>query len=66
MFKECLKYDIVPFIIDEAHKIYYYRGLNEYKNEKGYLRDTCLSAQDIYKEMIDYYLGDDNAVRQKI
>jgi Fic family protein len=50
MFKECLKNNIVPFIIDEDHKLYYYRGLKEYKNAPGYLIDTCLSVQDSYKE----------------
>jgi len=55
MFKECLKYNIVPFIIDEMHKAYYYRGLGEFGAERGYLMDTCLSAQDMYKEMLDYF-----------
>jgi len=55
MFKECLNHDIVPFIIDDLHKMFYYRGLAEYRNEKGYLTDTCLSAQDKYKEMLDYF-----------
>ena len=49
MFKECLKYNIVPFIIEDNLKMYYYRGLKEWDNEKGYLRDTCLTAQDRYK-----------------
>ncbi len=55
IFKECLKYNIVPFIIDERHKSYYYRGLKEFENEKGYLTDTCLSAQDEYKELLGYF-----------
>ncbi|MGF7142016.1 Fic family protein [Anaerotaenia torta] len=55
MFKECLKNDILPFIIDEAHKLFYYRGLNQYKTEKGYLTDTCLSAQDQYEVMVSYF-----------
>lgn len=55
IFKECLKYNIVPFIIDERHKLYYYRGLKEFENERGYLTDTCLSAQDAYKELLDYF-----------
>lgn len=55
IFKECLKYNIVPFIIDERHKLFYYRGLKEFGNEKGYLTDTCLSAQDAYKEMLEYF-----------
>lgn len=57
MFKECLKHNIIPFIIDEAHKLYYYRGLKEYESEKGFLTDTCLSAQDNYRELMNYYLG---------
>lgn len=56
MFKECLKNNIIPFIIQDADKLYYYRGLKEYKNEKGYLTDTCLNAQDQYIKMIEYYL----------
>ncbi len=55
MFKECLRHGIVPFIIDEDHKIYYYRGLSEWKSERGYLRDTCLSAQDMFKNTLDYF-----------
>ncbi len=55
MFKECLANNIVPFIIDEGHKIYYYRGLKEWDNEKGYLIDTCLSCQDKYKAWLDYF-----------
>ena len=49
MFKECLKYNIVPFIIEDNLKMFYYRGLKEWNNEKGYLTDTCLTAQDRYK-----------------
>ncbi len=55
MFKECLKYNIVPFIIDESLKLFYYRGLKEWNNEKGYLVDTCLTAQDRYKAYLDYF-----------
>ncbi len=55
MFKECLKNNIMPFIIEESHKLFYYRGLNEYKNEKGYLVDTCLSAQDYYEQLVKYF-----------
>ena len=55
MFKECLANNIVPFIIDEDHKLFYYRGLKEWKNEKGYLTDTCLSCQDKYKAWLDYF-----------
>lgn len=55
MFKECLKYGIVPFIITEELKLYYYRGLKEWKCERGYLRDTCLTAQDQFKLVMDYF-----------
>ena len=55
MFKECLKYNIVPFIIDESLKMYYYRGLKEWNKERGYLRDTCLTAQDQYKRYLEYF-----------
>ena len=55
MFKECLKHDIVPFIIEDNLKMYYYRGLKEWDNERGYLRDTCLTAQDRYKQYLDYF-----------
>ena len=55
MFKECLKNNIVPLIILDKDKVLYYRGLKEYQTggEKGYLIDTCLNAQDKYKEMIN-------------
>lgn len=43
------------FVIDEEHKLFYYRGLAEWKNEKGSLTDTCLSAQDKFKEWLDYF-----------
>ncbi|MGM9581134.1 MAG: Fic family protein [Anaerovibrio sp.] len=55
MFKECLKYNIVPFIIEDGLKLFYYRGLKEWDNEKGYLTDTCLTAQDKYKAYLDYF-----------
>ena len=55
MFKECLKYNIVPFIIEDNLKMFYYRGLKEWNHEKGYLRDTCLTAQDKYKAYLDYF-----------
>lgn len=55
LFKECLKYNIVPFIIDDHLKMFYYRGLKEWDYEKGYLIDTCLSAQDKYKAYLDYF-----------
>lgn len=53
MFKECLNNGIVPFIIDNEHKLFYYRGLREYDKEKGYLIDTCKSAQDKYRIYCD-------------
>ena len=57
-FKECLKNNIIPFIILDKDKLFYYRGLKEYQNktEKGYLIDTCLNAQDQYINMIKHYL----------
>lgn len=55
LFKECLRNGIVPFIIDEELKMFYYRGLHEWKSERGYLVDTCLSAQDKLKTYLDYF-----------
>ena len=55
IFKECLKYDIVPFIIEDDLKMFYYRGLKEWDKEKGYLTDTCLTAQDRFKAYLDYF-----------
>ncbi len=55
MFKECLKNKIVPFIIEDELKLFYYRGLKEWNREKGYLRDTCLAAQDKFKTYLDYF-----------
>ena len=55
LFKECLRYNIVPFIIDEELKMFYYRGLKEWQNERGFLRDTCLAAQDKFKTYLDYF-----------
>ena len=55
LFKECLKNGIVPFIIDEDLKLFYYRGLHEWNTERGYLIDTCLSAQDKFKKYLDYF-----------
>ena len=55
MFKECLKHNITPFIIDEQHKMFYYRGLNAWNNEKGFLRDTVLSCQDNFCETLKYF-----------
>jgi Fic family protein len=59
MFKECLKNDIMPFIIDHEHKLFYYRGLKEYTVEKGYLLDTCLSAQNQYEAMVKYFFNEE-------
>ena len=53
LFKECLRNGIIPFIIEDDIKDFYYRGLQEWKNEKGYLRDTCLTAQDRFKEYMN-------------
>lgn len=55
LFKECLKYGLTPFIIANEHKQFYYRGLEEYKSEKGYLTETCLSAQDEYLGIMNYF-----------
>lgn len=55
MFKECLKHNIVPFIITEALKMYYYRGIKNWNDERGYLRDTCLTSQDAMKTTLDYF-----------
>lgn len=55
LFKECLRNHITPFIIDEKHKMFYYRGLHEWLDQKGYLIDTCLSAQDTFKAYLDYF-----------
>ena len=55
LFKECLKYNIVPFIIEDNLKLFYYRGLKEWDREKGYLVDTCLTAQDRFKAYLDYF-----------
>ena len=55
MFKECLKNNICPFIIDDTMKDYYRRGLNEYKDEKGYLLETCRASQDEYRKLLEYF-----------
>ncbi|MBQ9016825.1 Fic family protein [Candidatus Saccharibacteria bacterium] len=54
-FKECLKAGVVPFIIDEELKLFYYRGLSEWETEKGYLLDTCRAGQDKVKAYLDYF-----------
>ena len=55
LFKECLRNNIVPFIIAADTKMFYYRGLKEWALERGYLRDTCLLAQDRFKTYLDYF-----------
>ena len=55
LFKECLKNNIVPFIIEDNLKLFYYRGLKEWDREKGWLMDTCLTAQDRFKAYLDYF-----------
>lgn len=55
MLKECLKHNIVPILITNEYKNFYYRGLKEWRNEKGYLIDTCLFGQDIMKRYLDYF-----------
>lgn len=55
MFKECLRCGIIPFIISNDMKMFYYRGLGEWHRERGFLRDTCLAAQDTFKRYLDYF-----------
>lgn len=55
MFKECLANNIVPFIITDELKMYYYRGLREWGHINGYLTDTCLTAQNQYKDLLEYF-----------
>ena len=55
MFKECLTNSIAPFIITDELKMFYYRGLQEWGHLNGYLTDTCLTAQDQYKLLLDYF-----------
>ena len=55
LFKECLKNNIVPFIIEDDLKQFYYRGLREWNRERGFLTDTCLTAQDRFKQYLDYF-----------
>ena len=55
MFKECLANNVVPFIIEDDLKLFYYRGLREWENVKEYLMDTCLSAKDNYKTILKYF-----------
>lgn len=60
MFKECLTNAIVPFVIEDDMKIYYYRGLAEWDTEQGFLIDTCRAAQDRFKTTLDYFRIDCN------
>ena len=55
MFKECLANGIVPFIIEDGMKAFYYRGLAEWDNERGFLMDTCLAAQDRFRAALEYF-----------
>ena len=55
LFKECLRHNIVPFIIEDEFRLFYYRGLKEWDEEKGFLRDTCLTCQDRYKAYLKYF-----------
>ncbi len=59
MFRECLRHKIIPFIIDDSHKQFYYRGLREFHTVRGFLLDTCLSAQDTYRVWLRYFYGDE-------
>jgi len=54
-FKECLRFNIVPFIIEDSKKMFYYRGLKEWDNEQGFLIETCLDGQDTYKALLNYF-----------
>ena len=51
--KECLHHNIIPFLIEDSKKHFYYRGLSEWKNEKGWLMDTCLDGQDAVIRLLD-------------
>jgi hypothetical protein len=55
MFWQCLQAGIVPFIITEDLRLYYYRGIQNWGHTNGYLQDTCLTAQDNYKALLDYF-----------
>ena len=57
LFRQCLKNNVVPFIITDDYKAYYYRGLSEFRTEPGYLMDTCLLMQDNYKVICTKYLN---------
>ena len=53
--KECLRFGLIPFIIEDAKKLYYYRGLSEWEREKGYLIDTCLDGQDTFRKLMSIF-----------
>ena len=53
--KECLHYNIIPFIIEDSKKYFYYRGLDKWGTENGYLIDTCLDGQDTFKSLLDMF-----------
>jgi len=55
MFRECLKNNVTPFIIQDNNKAFYYRGIQEYSREKGFLRETCLHEQDVYDARVKYF-----------
>jgi len=59
-FKECLRFNITPFIIDEELRLFYYRGLKNWKSERGYLLDTCKRGQDKYQAIVDYFFTHEN------
>jgi len=59
LFRECLKHQIIPFIIDDSHKQFYYRGLAEFERIPEYLLETCRSAQDTFKTWVEYFYGID-------
>ena len=51
--KECLRHNVIPFIIEDSKKNFYYRGLSEWRNEKDWLTDTCLYGQDMFLRLLD-------------
>lgn len=53
--KECLKWNVVPFIIEDSKKLYYYRGLSEWDHERGYLEGTCLDGQDTFRRLLELF-----------
>lgn len=55
LFRECLRHSIMPFVIDNEHKMFYYRGLSEFKHTPGFLIGTMQSAQDVYEAWIKYF-----------